>query len=156
MEDVEMNTAASHHWSSNAIGFAAAASFVASEVDQETSIFRKFNKLSARNLIDMQNELLDLEERQEELDRKAAHGTDHILASAEMDYDDYKENLTSHPGLQERKKLQEEIEAKLDKYRAFAPTLTVRERIDLANTTQTMLSFGSAKSHIQKSPRVSR
>lgn len=42
-------------------GYVAAASFIAADPDDETLIFRKFNKLAALNLLYLQSEMLDLE-----------------------------------------------------------------------------------------------
>ena len=97
-------------------GFDAVSEFVASDVDQESFIFRKFSKLAARNLIAMQNELLHLEQRQERLDREVAITADDILCSAMRNFDKFKENLDSRPDLQKRKAVQDEIELKLEKY----------------------------------------
>ena len=123
-----MNHVAKSTQPSKAIGFAAAANFVASDSDQETFVFRKFNRLSARNLISMQNELMYLEQQQDVLDREVALSTDHVLASAMMDYDDFKENLDSHPGLQKRRELQDQIAKLLDKYRALHLAMDPRGR----------------------------
>ena len=100
----------------HATGFAAAAEFLASDADHESFIFRKFRRLAARNLLDMQNELNYLEQRQEQLDREVALSSDDVLCSAARNYDDFKENLASHQGLQMRKDLQEETDRKLEKY----------------------------------------
>lgn len=48
-------------------GYTAAAAFLASDPDNETLIFRKFDKLGALNLMYMQSEILELEKRFEEL-----------------------------------------------------------------------------------------
>jgi hypothetical protein len=117
MEDVEMNTWRVKDTMTHSFGFAAVADFVASDADQQLFVFRKFNKMAARNLLEMQNELQFLEQRQEELDREVELSGDEILCKAMRNYDEFKENLDSHPGLQERRKLQEQVEQQMHKYR---------------------------------------
>lgn len=114
MNILEVKDKATHNF-----GFAAVADFVASDADQQLFVFRKFNKLAARNLLDMQNELLYLEQRQEELDREVELSGDEILCKAMRNYDEFKENVDSHPGLQERRRLQEQIEKQMHKFRKF-------------------------------------
>ena len=100
----------------SATGFAAAANFLASDADHESFIFRKFSRLAARDLLDMQNELKYLEQQQEQLDREVALSSDDVLCSAARNYDDFIESLETHQGLQKRKDLQDEIHSKLEKY----------------------------------------
>ena len=118
MNDIEMNVLRARKRTTMNGGFAAVADFVASDPDNELFVFRKFNHLAARNLLNMQNELKYLERLQEELDREVASNDD-VLCSAMRNYEELKENLKSHRGIQKRKKLQEQIERKLDKYRTF-------------------------------------
>ncbi|KAJ0342235.1 hypothetical protein COL154_012485 [Colletotrichum chrysophilum] len=48
-------------------GYLTAASWLARDVDNETLIFRKFDTLSAANLLYMQSEILELEKRLEHM-----------------------------------------------------------------------------------------
>ena len=113
MGDVEMNVTKEVL---SATGFAAAANFLASDADHESFIFRKFSKLAARDLLDMQNELKYLEQQQEQLDREVTRSEDDVLCSAARNYDDFVESLETHQGVQKRKDLQDEIHSKLEKY----------------------------------------
>ncbi|KAJ4017492.1 hypothetical protein NW766_003552 [Fusarium irregulare] len=63
------------------LGFAALSSLMASDGDQELLIFRKFDEISARNLLYMQCEILSIEERLKKCDRKLA-------SSGEMDLEE--------------------------------------------------------------------
>jgi hypothetical protein len=54
------------------IGFAQVASWIASDLDNETFIYRKFDEISARNLLYMQCEILLLEKELESFDRRVA------------------------------------------------------------------------------------
>ncbi|KAF4784202.1 hypothetical protein HER10_EVM0005407 [Colletotrichum scovillei] len=60
-------------------GFAQASWLLASDVDSEGFIFQKFNKLSARNILYLQCEVLALEEKLEKFDRLVDGSTDTSL-----------------------------------------------------------------------------
>ncbi|KAK1731968.1 uncharacterized protein BDZ83DRAFT_11248 [Colletotrichum acutatum] len=60
-------------------GFAEASWLLASDVDSESFIFRRFNRLSARNILYLQCELLALEERLEKFDRVVDRNIDTSL-----------------------------------------------------------------------------
>ncbi len=128
MKDVELSVLSGMNWSVNSFGLAVVADIVASDSDQQLFIFRTFGKLAARNLLDMQNELKYLEQKQEELDNEAEFSTDRVLCSALRSYDDFKKHIASHAGLQMRQKLQEEIEVKLDKYRTISSRCIERKK----------------------------
>ena len=53
-------------------GYASLAAFIASDRDRSTSIFRRFDRLSARNLLYLQSELAELEAQQDALDAQDA------------------------------------------------------------------------------------
>ena len=53
-------------------GYASLAAFIASDKDRSTSIFRRFDRLSARNLLYLQSELAELEAQQDALDAQDA------------------------------------------------------------------------------------
>lgn len=56
-------------------GYPSLAAFIASDCDKSTSIYRRFDRLSARNLLYLQSELVELEARQDALDAEASCGT---------------------------------------------------------------------------------
>jgi hypothetical protein len=49
-------------------GYASLSAFIASDKDKSTAIYRRFDQLSARNLLYLQSELIDLQSQQEQLD----------------------------------------------------------------------------------------
>ena len=49
-------------------GYPSLAAFIASDPDKSTAIYRRFDRLSARNLLCLQSELVELEARQDHLD----------------------------------------------------------------------------------------
>ncbi|KAK1636095.1 hypothetical protein BDP81DRAFT_406866 [Colletotrichum phormii] len=75
MNDIEKPTEIIDH----GLGFAEASRLLASDVDSESFIFRKFNRLSARNIWYLQCEVLALEEKLEKLDRLVDRSTDTSL-----------------------------------------------------------------------------
>ena len=53
-------------------GYASLAAFMASDRDRSTSIYRRFDRLSSRNLLYLQSELVELEAQQDVLDAQDA------------------------------------------------------------------------------------
>lgn len=51
-------------------GFPLLADFISSDVDHTPSMYKRFGRLSARNLLYMQSELAELEAKQDEYDRE--------------------------------------------------------------------------------------
>jgi hypothetical protein len=52
------------------IGFPTLADLIASDPDRTTAIFKRFDRLSARNLLYLQSELAELQAEQDEFDRE--------------------------------------------------------------------------------------
>lgn len=57
-------------------GYPSLAAFIASDPDHSTAIYRRFDRLSARNLLYLQTELAVLEKKQDELDKQDFHSDD--------------------------------------------------------------------------------
>jgi hypothetical protein len=55
-------------------GYPSLAAFIASDRDKSTAIYRRFDRLSARNLLYLQSELQELEERQDAFDAEDLRG----------------------------------------------------------------------------------
>ncbi|QYT03245.1 hypothetical protein H0G86_010215 [Trichoderma simmonsii] len=68
-------------------GFAQVARWVALDPDKETSIYRKFDALAARNLLYLQSELLVLENKLEQIDINDAKSDDMDLGDAIMTWE---------------------------------------------------------------------
>lgn len=56
-------------------GYPSLANFIATDKDHSTAIYRRFDRLSARNLLHLQSELCELEARQDKLDAEDFRGT---------------------------------------------------------------------------------
>ena len=84
-------------------GYPALASFIASDSDHSTAIYRRFDRLSARNLLYLQSDLIQLESAQDALDAEDAHKTansDHTMIWQEL-----KDRAMLPEGLDERRRL---------------------------------------------------
>lgn len=80
-------------------GYPSLAAFITSDPDHSTAIYRRFDRLSARNLLYLQAELSTLEKKQDELDKQdfnsdeidvkdKARSWETLLAKAEDGNDD--------------------------------------------------------------------
>ena len=99
-------------------GYPSLAAFIAKDPDHSTAIYRRFDRLSARNLLHLQAELSTLEKKQDELDRldlnsddldakDKARNWDTLLARAASGNDDE---------AKERVKVAKEIREKIKEY----------------------------------------
>ena len=71
-----MNSFDSEKYKSLAPGFPALSYFVASDPDGGTFVFRRFDRLTARNLLFLQSELAELEAEQSQLDAEDVESRD--------------------------------------------------------------------------------
>lgn len=105
-------------------GYASVARSIAQDPDKETYIFRRFDRLTARNLLHLQGELLAMQDELDALDAKAASSPDPDLHLSMRSWKAMKANAQSQhmrDGREEMRRLRlaEEIEVKLKKYRRF-------------------------------------
>ncbi|KXH47979.1 hypothetical protein CNYM01_02567 [Colletotrichum nymphaeae SA-01] len=103
-------------------GFAQASWLLASDVDSEGFIFRKFGKLSARNILYLQCELLALEEKLEKFDQLIDRSTDTSLQDSARKW----ENLVAQSNEGEPRAVEmmatvRELRVKLREYRETLP-----------------------------------
>ena len=102
-------------------GYSAAASWLARDPDNETFVFRKFDKLAALRLLCLQSELLDLEKRLEDMHVTTVESEDLDVKEAAKTWETLvsqaREGQGQVPGAVERMELVTEIGVKLDKYR---------------------------------------
>jgi len=104
-----------------AIGFPSLAAFIASDKDKSTAIFRRFDKLSARNLLYLQSQLAELEARQELYDKEDAEIEDRAgqmtALQCARNWADFKENARSSEPQKARMDLVKEIRETMKEYR---------------------------------------
>ena len=137
--DVETDGMALHYVS----GFGDLAKFIASDYDGDTAIFRRFDVLSARNLLLLQSELAELESLQRQYDDEDARdslqaGLAKPINIASRDWSSFNNGVTDpnspiRERLQKRKDLVIAIRNKLKEYRTLnsspshhRSTLTIR------------------------------
>ncbi|GAB7336721.1 hypothetical protein MBLNU13_g10824t1 [Cladosporium sp. NU13] len=105
----------------NAVGYPVISRFIARDPDQETFVFRKFDELTARNLLNLQGELIDLESRLATLDDEVKSSTDPYLRSSMRSWRIMKETAERAVGESKEKAQQridfgKELDMKLEKY----------------------------------------
>ena len=104
------------------VGFAEVASFQAEDKEHSSSIYRRYERLAARNLLYLQAELRELELELEEFDRDDAQGDVEDMLAA-MNWQDASDSPTEdhYPNVKEarRKQLILRLRAKIQEYRQF-------------------------------------
>lgn len=71
------------------IGFATVAAFIANDRDNTTTIYRRFDRLSARSLLHLQSKLQKLEAVQDQLDAEIRSLTERNSARPAEDWEDF-------------------------------------------------------------------
>ncbi|KAL4799337.1 hypothetical protein BDV19DRAFT_385584 [Aspergillus venezuelensis] len=102
-------------------GYPSLADFIASDRDHSTFIFKRFDSLSARNLLYLQGELSELEELQNRFDLEDYRNIDPIANHGRRDWTAFKQRASSqsrdYPDDKKRMDLALEIRAKLREYK---------------------------------------
>jgi hypothetical protein len=103
-------------------GFALVASKLNSDADKTTTIYRRFDELSARNLLFYQAELAELEERQKRQDTEDRDAKDQASIECQSDWNKFAEAAESTDAANRREKEKMELAIKirerLEKYRS--------------------------------------
>jgi hypothetical protein len=117
-ENKDVEKQAGQSFEQKPLGFAALSSLMASDGDQELLIFRKFDEISARNLLYLQCELLSIEDRLKRCDRKLSKSGDMDLEEAAETWETMVEQAKDgKPVAQEMMELIHELRAKVKEYR---------------------------------------
>ena len=100
----------------NLKGYPSLAAFIASDLDHSSVLYKRFDKLAARNILYLQSELVELERRQDELDREDLD--DELAAKkAARDWTAFKDAATVVGSkAEERMELVMEIREKIKEY----------------------------------------
>jgi len=99
--------------------YASLASFIASDADRSSAIYRRFDRLSARSLLHLQSELEELQELQDQFDKEDSRGTTSAKAGIRnLTLLKEKGQGSDEEAVAARKRLdlQKEIEEKLKSY----------------------------------------
>lgn len=99
-------------------GYPSLAAFIASDSDHSTAIYRRFDRLSARNLLYLQSELVELEAVQDALDLEDYRAST-IAKQGARNWQTLTERAGSPSNLRERQRLELalKIREKLREYR---------------------------------------
>jgi hypothetical protein len=119
-------------------GFPRVADKIASDPDKTTTIYRRFDRLSARNLLLLQAELAELEALQNRYDTEDLKKRDQITIDCHHEWGEFEKHGTAteskgklipaDPNQKERMDLAMKIRAKLKEYRKcqlFLPASTI-------------------------------
>ncbi|CZR63052.1 uncharacterized protein PAC_12949 [Phialocephala subalpina] len=100
-------------------GFALVASKIASDADKTTTIYRRFDELSARNLLFYQAELAELEEQLREYDEDDSKARDESAVECQRDWSEFERSAEEGVVREKRRMvLVMKIREKLEKYHA--------------------------------------
>lgn len=101
-------------------GFATVAEWIALDADNETFIFRKFDRLAARNLLYLQARIMMLEKRLEGLDTEIAQTNDMTMKDAATTWEQLvKQDSEGQEHARRHMKLVVEIKQALKEYCMF-------------------------------------
>lgn len=106
-------------------GYPSLAEWISRDPDYETFIFRRFDRLAARNLLNLQSELVGIEAKLDRLDEDARVRRDPGLRYWETWEDDLEDpQRPGHEAAIKRKALFNRLEKKMEDYRQY---LSLRE-----------------------------
>jgi hypothetical protein len=107
-------------------GFQSLATFMSSNSNSESFIFKRFDKLAARNLLYLQSELAYLQNRLEDFDSKDAQSKDREERKCARSWEDFEEMKNSSSRQRERWDLMHKIRESLREYRAQSQISSLR------------------------------
>ena len=122
-------------------GFPKVADKIASDPDKTTTIYRRFDRLSARNLLLWQSELAQLEALQNRCDTEDLKKKDQITIDCHRDWVEFEkygtitgdgsQSISQDPNQKEKMKLAMKIRAKLKEYRlsSTAPLFHIKQHL---------------------------
>jgi hypothetical protein len=99
-------------------GYPSLASFISSDKDRSTAIYRRFDGLAARNILYLQSELAELEARQRIFDAEDVNGSMLDKACA-RNWSDFKRISLEDEKQKERMQLAMDIRRTLKEYSQF-------------------------------------
>ena len=100
-------------------GFASVAAFIAKDPDNTSTIYRRFDRLTARNLLYLQSRLQSLEATLDQLDDEDLHTHDKESKKAATSWEDFERLAKDQSRGREEKRMEvaEQIEIAIKKYR---------------------------------------
>ena len=98
-------------------GFATVADFIARDYDNTSTIYRRFDRLTARNLLYLQAKLQKLEAIQDLLDDEVLRSDDKECKKAATSWEDFEGLATTRASEKKRMAIAGEIEKSIKTYR---------------------------------------
>ena len=98
-------------------GFIAVAAKIAEDPDKSTTIYRRFDALSARNLLSYQSELAELEDLQNQYDKEDLKAKDPSSIECQHDWEVFADQAKGSGRAREKMELAMKIRTTLEKYR---------------------------------------
>lgn len=99
-------------------GYPSLAAWISHDPDNESYVFRSFKALGARNLVVMQNQLLDLEDEIERMDNEASKSDDMMLRGALRRWENFESNAKDmNRPEHSRMELEMKLRGKIKEYR---------------------------------------
>lgn len=101
-------------------GYPALAEWISRDSDYETFIFRRYDRLAARNILNLQSELATIEARLDKLDEDSRQRRDPGLRCWEtFEGDCENEDNPDHKAAVERRELFDRLERRMKDYRQY-------------------------------------
>ena len=99
-------------------GYPGLAAWIAHDPDNESYVFRKFDRLSARNLLNLQSQLIALEEKLDRFDRETRQSQDFELRLSARRWETFEKNAED-PNRPERTRMElaKDLQEKIKEYR---------------------------------------
>ena len=98
-------------------GFASVAAFIARDPDNTTTIFRRFDRIAARNLLHLQSKLQKLEAELDKLDAEVLHTAEENSKRAATSWEDFETLAKTEENERRRMETAEEMEKAVKAYR---------------------------------------
>ena len=98
-------------------GFAKVAAFIAGDPDKTTTIYRRFDRLMARNLLHLQSRVQKLEALQDKLDHENLVDGDEDTVRAASSWEDFEELAGTSPRERKRMEIACQIQQAIKTYR---------------------------------------
>ena len=111
-------------------GYPALASWIAEDPDHSTFIFRKFSRLSARNLLHLQAQVYELEKQLDDLDRETTLSQNVILKMSARRWETFAEHAKKPGAVRRRMEVANQIAIRLKEYRPSRPCPVFDVRFD--------------------------
>ena len=113
LTDIELATSRSEYVN----GYASVANFIARDQDNTSTIFRRFDRIAARNLLYLQSKLQRLEAIQDDLDGQDLRTNDKDSKKAATSWEDFETLATMREQEKKRMEIADEIQKTMKKYR---------------------------------------